>query len=78
MELKPLYNVSKNGGKVETEEKKWDRVVILLPSDVAEEFKRLCDEQYENMSNVGRRLILEWIQEQRTSSTSSRMSPPSA
>lgn len=52
------------------------RVVILLPEDVAQEFQSLCEERYETMSGVGRRLILEWIRKQKASSTSSSTEEP--
>lgn len=41
------------------------RLVIILPADKFDEFQELVDEQYETMSAVGRRLILEWLEEQK-------------
>ena len=71
MELQSEYNASKNGGDM-SDKTEWQRVVVLLPAEAAEDFKRLCSEQYTDMSSVGRRLILEWMQQQKASSTSSK------
>lgn len=40
------------------------RLVIILPADKFEQFQEYTEAQYETMSAVGRRLILEWIEQQ--------------
>jgi hypothetical protein len=40
------------------------RVVILLPEEEYDRFKEEVESQYETMSNIGRRLILQWLRDQ--------------
>ena len=41
------------------------RVIALLPPEKYEEFKVLADEKGDSMSSVCRRLILEWIEQEK-------------
>lgn len=39
------------------------RLVILLPEEVHEAFIRASETRYESMSNLGRRLLIEWLEQ---------------
>lgn len=41
------------------------RVVVLLTPETYEEFKQLAEKQGDSMSSIGRRLIIEWITQQK-------------
>lgn len=41
------------------------RVVILLPPEKHKEFQELAEQRGDSMSSIGRRLILEWLEEQK-------------
>ena len=38
-----------------------ERVTILLPKDVHNALVAACDHRHESMSNIGRRLFIDWL-----------------
>lgn len=38
------------------------RVTILLPEDIYELFMDVSAQRHESMSNIGRRLVIEWLE----------------
>ncbi|MCL4867782.1 MAG: hypothetical protein KJ063_02340 [Anaerolineae bacterium] len=38
------------------------RVTILLPEDIYELFMTASEQRHESMSNIGRRLVIEWLE----------------
>lgn len=58
-----VYNELKKGVLIMATDK--IRVIALLPPEKYEEFKVLADENGDSMSSVCRRLILEWIEQEK-------------
>lgn len=40
-----------------------ERVTVLLPKDVYKKLIRVSEQRHESMSNIGRRLFMDWLEE---------------